>query len=74
MFNEIWDDFEEYIIYIPWQPLKDGKIYYEQIGAGLNYIYYFKQITKWTLYLDFDEYLYSPKELNVIDYVLQKQK
>jgi hypothetical protein len=42
IFDEIWEDFEEYIIYIPWQPLKNGKIYYEQIGAGLNYIYYYK--------------------------------
>jgi hypothetical protein len=39
IFDEIWEDFEEYIIYIPWQPLKNGKIYYEQVGAGLNYIY-----------------------------------
>jgi hypothetical protein len=42
IFDEIWEDFEEYIIYIPWQPLKNGKIYYEQVGAGLSYINNYK--------------------------------
>ena len=37
-FNELWEDYFDYIIYLPWQPRnKEGKVFHGQSQSYMHY-------------------------------------
>lgn len=55
---------------MPWQPKNDkGEIIYGQMKALSDYIFYFKHVAKFTAYTDPDEFIFSPDNLDLEEYL-----
>ena len=75
MFDKLWDDYKENLVYIAWQPLTpDGVMYYAQSESVYFYSYYFGDVTQYTFFPDVDEYAFSPNNYELDEYVRQKEK
>lgn len=62
----LWAEFYNHIIYVKWEPRDNfQRIVYNQVQAQQDYIHYFPNIAKYTLFIDVDELLFSPTNQNL---------
>lgn len=64
-FDELWEDYYEHIIYVPWQPL-DNKalITYMQVEAQGDFINNYEDVVNYVGFIDTDEMLFSVNNLS----------
>ena len=57
-------------MYVPWQPKgKDGNIVYGQPEFVSHYKYYYQDGCKFTAFIDIDEFLFSPSNYDLAEFV-----
>lgn len=69
-FNMIMDKYKNDITYVKWQPKNEnGEIIYNQKGSIKHFIENYGHETEWIACMDFDEYLFSPDNINIPEYL-----
>ena len=71
----IWTEFYEYIVYVKWEPKDEqGRIIYGQVKSQQDYLYHYKDVVKYTLFIDIDELLFSPEGKELIPFLRDYSK
>lgn len=66
----IWTEFYEYIVYVKWEPKDEqGRIIYGQVKSQQDYLYHYKDVVKYTLFIDIDELIFSPGNKELIPFL-----
>lgn len=72
--EEVWLEFYDHIVYVVWEPKDEkGEIIYGQMKALEDYVFYFKHVAKYTAYIDPDEFIFSPDNLDLEQYLRKKE-
>jgi hypothetical protein len=70
--NSILNDFKDIVVYIKWQPRNEkNQIIYAQSLAMRHYAENYKDETDYTAYIDIDEFIFSPNDINIKDYIFK---
>ena len=68
--EEILNKYSDCITYVKWQPRNDqGVIVYGQDDSVRDFVKKYGHETQWVAHMDFDEYLFSPSNLNIREYL-----
>jgi hypothetical protein len=62
--EDIWEQFYEHIIYVPWQYDRNGQIIYGQLEGFADFINNFEDRTAYVGFIDVDEILFSENNLS----------
>jgi len=69
-FNYILSKYGDYITYIKWQPRNYyGQIFYDQDNCIKECINKYGNDNEWIAFLDFDEFIFSVKNINLVEYL-----
>lgn len=70
MFARILEKYSSIITYVKWQPRDDnGNITYSQMEGVRHFIHTYGHETEWVALMDLDEFLYSPADMNIRQYL-----
>jgi len=70
LLNNILNKYNKYITYIKWQPRNNNnEIVYGQTEGIKHFIKNYGNETEWIAFLDLDEFIFSPKNINIIKYL-----
>jgi len=65
----ILDKYGDMITYVNWQPRNEkGDIHYGQVEGIHHVIQTYGHETEWLALMDFDEFLFSPSNMNIVNY------
>ena len=74
MFQNILAKYQDKITYLKWQPRsKEGNVIYGQDEGVKHFMQNYGAQTEWVALMDFDEFLFSPKNINIPDYLYNLQ-
>lgn len=62
------------VTYVKWQPRENGKIVYGQNDSIQHFIKNYGHETEWVAFMDLDEFLFSPTDLDIPAYLKQVGK
>lgn len=66
---KILDTYGTMITYVKWQPKNEqGEIVYGQVGGLRHFIQTYGHETTWIAFMDFDEFLFSPSNMDIVQY------
>ena len=72
LFNKIKTKYNKYITHIKWQPKNNqGDIIYGQEESIKHFITNYRKYNTWTCFLDLDEFIYSPNNILLKNYLLK---
>jgi hypothetical protein len=69
-FEKILLKYEKYITHILWKPKNiEGKIVYGQNEAVEDFILKYGEKNEWVAFIDMDEFIFSKKNINLVEYL-----
>ena len=73
--KEILSKYGDRITYIKWQPRDEkGDIIYNQARAVEHFISVYGQENEWVAFMDFDEFLFSKDDVNIVEFLKGQNK
>ena len=73
--QHILNKYRDKITYIRWQPRdKKGHIVYSQTEAIEHFSSVYGHENEWVLFLDLDEFLFSPSQANIVDFLKNQEE